>query len=91
MYNSETKTWNAPPPSYDCIIAKESNRRGDNCRDALKSAAAETTPNILKQYMTISDSDIDSEQNGRSNNVDDHPNGLVCSLSEFMQRFGSGE
>ena len=87
MYDFETKTWNAPPPSYDCILLREnsdrsrSDSKGNNV--TITSAPAAATP--FKQYMTISNENVaDSQQNG-----EDHPFGRIYSLSQLLQRFGA--
>lgn len=81
MYNTKTKTWNAPPPSYDCILPPEDNDE-QNSEDENKT----NTKNNLKQYMRISNQNVvDSKQQ----NSEESPLGQIYSLRQLLQRFGN--
>ena len=96
MYNSESKTWSAPPPLYDCILLGEENNDDRTCssnnsdddsngnnNSTTGTSSATTTTTTLKQYMTISKKDVvDSQQN-----CEDRPFGQIYSLSQLLQRF----
>ncbi len=77
MFNAKTKTWNAPPPPYKCIMLTKNI-------DKPNSENERNSTNTLKQYMTISDQDVVDSQN--QNNEDD-PYGQIYSLSQLLQRF----
>ena len=79
MYNSKTQTWNAPPPSYKCIIGT-TNTDEESSRSDRKTK----TTNTLKQYMTISDRNV---SDSRKENNCDGIYGQIYSLSELIQRF----
>jgi hypothetical protein len=86
MYNSDTNTWNALPPSYDCILrhneSTSSNDNSSNYKDDdgnnntdSNSATTTTTTTTFKQYMTISNEDVDYQQkNGEKDGNDDNYN-----------------
>ena len=77
MFNAKTKTWNAQPPPYKCIMPMKNS-------DEPNSESERNTTNALQQYMTISDQDVVDSQN--QNNEDD-PYGQIYSLSQLLQRF----
>lgn len=75
MYNAKTKTWNAPPPSYDCILPPKVSENNENANGT----------NTLKQFMIISHQNVvDSQQQSENS-----PLGRIYSLSQFLQRFSA--
>ncbi|OEU10525.1 hypothetical protein FRACYDRAFT_193868 [Fragilariopsis cylindrus CCMP1102] len=120
MYNSDTNTWNALPPSYDCILQhnentnsnddSSNNKDDDGNNDVTSNSATTTTTTTattaFKQYMTISNEDVDYQQkNGEKDDNDDNNNknenddnhnhnrifGRVYSISRLVERFGCSE
>ena len=80
MYNAKTKTWNAPPPSYNCILEVD-----DNDEPNSESERTTNTANTLKQYMTISAENVFDSQKQK---IGDSPYGQIYSLSQLRQHFG---
>lgn len=113
MYNSETKTWNEPPPSYDCILQQHENQHSndsgssndDGNNNATYNSTTTTTTTTFKQYMTISNDDVDYQQQNGENKDNDGSNnknesddnnhkpifGRVYSISRLVKRFGCSE
>jgi len=74
MFNSKTKTWNAPPPPYKRILLTKNNQEPNS----------ERPQNTLKQYMVISDQNVVDSQ---KQNNEDNASGQIYSLSQLLQRF----
>ena len=74
MFNSKTKTWNAPPPPYKRILLAKNNQEPNS----------ERPQNTLKQYMVISDQNVVDSQ---KQNNEDNASGQIYSLSQLLQRF----
>ena len=79
MYDSKTQTWNAPPPSYKCIMGATSTEE-----ESSQSERKTENTNTLKHYMIISDRDLDESREEKSR---DGIYGRIYSLPELMQQF----
>ena len=78
MYNPVTKTWNAAPPSYECILPSGTYDKSNSENTKNKEVIS-----TLKEYMTISSQNIDHQQQ----HSEDSPFGRIYSLSQLLQQF----
>jgi len=82
MYNSETNTYNSPPPAYTCILQQQeneniknpSNNWNDGDEDDTNTKSANNTSAIIthptttfEQYRIISNQDINSAHEENKN------------------------